>query len=121
MKTFKDALSKNMIGIYYGNRVLLPFHCHILKIVIENNIITDFSPNNKGAFINEYPEYTEIYFLDYPDLEEKITKYEVIKMVIVEKNEDLFDFNKHLKISLHLDENHRLLIKEIDENTILID
>lgn len=121
MKSLDIALKSNMTGIYYGNRVLLPFHCHILKIVIENDIITDFSPQNKGAFINEDPDFTEIYFIDYPELEENISRFENIKMILVEKGQDLFDLNTHRKIALHPEGNHILAIKELDENTIFID
>lgn len=121
MKSLDEILNNNFSGMYYGNRVLLPFHFHVLKIVIENNIITDFSIRNKGAYINEYPEFTEIYFLDYPDIEENISKFENIKMVIVEKGKDIFNFNDHRKIALHPEGNHILSIKELDENTIFID
>lgn len=121
MKSLDEVLKNNLKGIYYGNRILLPFQCHILKIVIENHIITDFSLANKGAYLNETPFYTEIYFLDYKDLGEKISRYENIKMIVVEKGKDIFDFSQHRKIALHPEENHNILIKELDENTIFID
>jgi hypothetical protein len=121
MKSLDEVLKMSLTGMYYGNRVLLPFHCHILKIVIEKDIITDFSIRDKGAFINEVQEYTEIYFIDYPELEENISKYENIKMIVVEKGKDLFDFNNHRKIALHPEGKHILTIKELDENTIFID
>lgn len=121
MKTLDEVIKQNAGGMYYGNRVLLPFSCYILKIGIENNIIMDFSPSNKGAFIFEQPDFTEIYFLDYNDLEENISKFENIKMIVVEKGKDLFDFKNHRKIALHPLEQHKLQIKELDENTIFID
>jgi hypothetical protein len=121
MKSLDEVLKMSLSGMYYGNRVLLPFHCHILKIVIEKDIITDFSIRDKGAYINEVSEYTEIYFIDYPELEENISKYENIKMIVVEKGKDLFDFNNHRKIALHPEGKHILTIKELDENTIFID
>jgi hypothetical protein len=121
VKSLDEVISNKLDGMYYGNRVLLPFHCHILKIVIENKIITDFSFRENGAYVNEHPEYTEIYFLDYPNLEESISKFENIKMIVVEKGKDIFNFNNHRKIALHPESNHQLLIKELDENTIFID
>lgn len=121
MKSLDEVLKENLTGIYYGNRVLLPFHCHFLKIVIENDIITDFSKQHKGATIRETPDYTEIYFCDYPDLEENISKFENIKMIIVEKGKDIFNINEHRKIALHPEGKHILLIKELDENIIFID
>lgn len=121
MKSLTEVLNNNLNGMYYGNRVLLPFRCHILKIVIENNIITDFSIRNKGAYINENEDFTEIYFLDYPDIEQSISKFENIKMIIVEKGKDIFNFDLHKKIALHPEGNHLLSIKELDENTIFIE
>ena len=121
MKSLDEILQNNITGIYYGNRVLLPFHFTALKIVIENDIITDFSIREKGAYVNEYSDYTEIYFMDYPNLEANISKYENIKMIIVEKGNDIFDFNTHRKIAIRPEGNHILSIKEIDENTIFIE
>jgi hypothetical protein len=121
MKSLDEILQNNINGMYYGNRVLLPFHFTPLKIVIEKDIITDFSIREKGAYVNECPEFTEIYFIDYPVLEENISKFENIKMVIVEKGKDIFDFNTHRKIAIKPEGNHVLSIKELDENIIFIE
>ncbi|RPI70878.1 MAG: hypothetical protein EHM47_11345 [Ignavibacteriales bacterium] len=121
MKSLDEILQNKINGMYYGNRVLLPFHFTALKIVIEKDIITDFSIRDKGAYVNEHHDYTEIYFMDYPDLETNISKYETIKMVIVEKGKDIFDFSTHRKIAIRPEGSHVLSIKEIDENTIFIE
>lgn len=121
MLTISEVLRENKKGLYYGNRVLLPFHCTILKIVIEKDNIYDFSIREKGAFVNEGQDYTEIYFVDYPDLDANISKYENIKMIVVDKGKDIFDFANHRKIALHLESNHLLSIQEPDENTIFIE
>jgi len=121
MKSLDEILQNNINGMYYGNRVILPFHFTALKIVIEKDIITDFSIREKGAYLNENPDFTEIYFIEYPELETNISKYENIKMVIVEKGKDIFDFNMHRKIAIRPEGNHILSIKEIDKNTIFIE
>lgn len=121
MKSLDEILKNNITGMYYGNRVLLPFHFTPLKIVIEKDIITDFSIREKGAYVNHTPEYTEIYFIDYPVLAESISKYENIKMIIVEKGKDIFDFSTHRKIAIRPESNHILSIKELDEHTIFIE
>lgn len=121
MNSLDEILKNNINGMYYGNRVLFPFHCTVLKIVIEKDIIQDFSIREKGAYVNETPEFTEIYFIDYPDIEANISKYENIKMVIVEKGKDIFDFSTHRKIAIRPEGNHVLSIKELDENTIFIE
>jgi len=121
MFSISQVLKENKPGLYYGNRVLLPFHCTILKIVIEDDVITDFSIGDKGAYVNETPDFTEIYFIDYPDLESNISKYENIKMIVVDKAKDIFDLKTHRKIALHPEGNHILSIKELDDNTIFIE
>ena len=121
MLTINEVLKGKKRGLYFGNRVLLPFHCTILKIVIEDDVITDFSIGEKGAYLNEAQDFTEIYFVDYPDLEASISKYENIKMIVVDKGKNIFDFSNHRKIALHPEGNHLLSIKELDENTIFIE
>lgn len=121
MKKLSDVLKSNLTGMYYGNRVLLPFECHVLKIVIENDLLTDFSSSAKGAEINIDDDYMEIYFHDYPNLAEVITDYENIKMVVVERGKDIFNFDNHLKIVLHPEEKHILKIEQLDDDTIFID
>ena len=121
MKTIKEVLDKKLTGLYFGNRVLLPFHCHILKLNIENDLITDFSPCCKGVHISETLDFMEIYFHDYKDLAEVLTKYESIKMIVVEKGIDVFDIKNHLKIALHVEAKHKLRIEELGEDQIFIE
>lgn len=68
MKSLDEVLKKNLSGLHYGNRILLPFEAHFLKIYIEKDLITDFSPSSKGAYINVTDDFTEIYFNEYEDL-----------------------------------------------------
>lgn len=121
MKSLNEVISSKINGMYYGNRVILPFSVHLLKIVIENDIITDFGPGSKGAYVAENDDFMEIYFNDYKDLFEVITKYENIKMIVVEKGKDVFDFKNHIKIALHPEEKHKLVIEKLSEDTIFID
>jgi hypothetical protein len=121
MKSIDEVLKSKLDGLYFGNRVLLPFSCHILKLSIENDLITDFSPCCKGVHISENPDFTEIYFHDYKDLAEVITKYESIKMIVVEKGIDVFDKDNHVKIGLHPEAKHKLRIEELSEDQIFIE
>ena len=121
MKTLDEVLKNNLNGLHYGNRALLPFAANVLKINIENDLITDFGSSSKGAHININEDYTEIYFLEYDDLEDVITKYENIKLILVEKGKDIFDLNNHRKIALHPEDKHILKISELDKETIFID
>ena len=121
MKTLREVLDKKITGLYYGNRVLLPFSCHVLKLNIERDLITDFSPCCKGVHISETEEFMEIYFHDYKDIGESVGKYEKIKMIVVEKGKDVFEVKNHISIALNPIENHVLEIEQLDENIIFIE
>lgn len=119
MKTIEEVLKNKLTGLHYGNRVLLPFVADVLKAVIENDIITDFSSTKTGAHYNIHDEFTEIYFYDYKNLSEVVSKFETIKLIVVEKGKDIFDFSNHIKLALHLQEKHKLAIETLNDNDIL--
>jgi len=121
MKSISEVLKEKKSGLYFGNRVLLPFSCHILKLNIENDLITDFSPSFKGVHVSENDDFMEIYFYDYKDLGDVISKYEAIKMIVVEKGKDVFDTKNHIALALYPEENHQLTIEKLGENQIFIE
>ena len=121
MKSLSEVLKEKKSGLFFGNRILLPFSCHILKLNIENDLITDFSSCCKGVYVSENPDFMEIYFHDYKDLGEVITKFEDIKLIVVEKGKDVFNTKNHITISLHPEENHNLRIEKLGENQIFIE
>ena len=121
MNTIDEVLKNNINGLYYHNRVILPFTAHFLKIIVNADIITDFSPNSKGVFIREKEDFTDLYFKAYKELNKSVTKYEAIKMVVVEKGKDVFDFKNHLKISLYLEKKHKVKIEECDHDILFLE
>jgi len=121
MKKLSEVLENGIKGLHYGNRVLLPFSAEILKIVIGREIITDFSKGPHGASVRVSTDYTEIYFYDYKDLEEELAKYEVIKIVLVEQGQDIFNFKNHILIELDPIEKHNLLIAKIGDDLIFFE
>jgi len=121
MKTIKEVLNGNGSGLYYGNRVLLPFKAEILKIVIDSNIITDFSKKQHGASVRVTDNYTEIYFCDYKNLEEELTEYDVIKLVLVQQEESIFKIENHIPIELAIESKHKLSIKQIGDDKIFFE
>ena len=121
MKTITEILSSGGTGLHYGNRIVLPFHCHFLKVIIENDIITDFSSSSKGIFIREKEDFTDVYFLDYKNLQESVSKYENIKMLVVEKGKSIFNQDNHLKLVAYLEENHNVKIEKTDEDILFIE
>ena len=121
MRTIEEVLKNNIGGLFYGNRVLLPFRADILKAIIEKDIITDFSTTHKGAQYNITDSFTEIYFLDYKELAESISEFETIKLVVVEKVKDVFEHSNHKRLILHIKEKHLLKIEEANGEILFIE
>lgn len=121
MKTIDQVLEEKSGGLYYGNRVLLPFEVNILKAIIENDIVTDFSASSDDAEYTVFDDFTEIYFYNYKNLSSDVTEYETIKLIVVEEEKDLFDTKNHRKIALHVQENHHLKIEELGDDIMLVD
>lgn len=116
-----EAIEEKKSGFCFGNRLLLPFHGYVLKIVVDNDIIMNFSRASKEAVIGETEAFTEIYILQHENLKEVVSKYETIKLLIVEKGKDVFDKNNHIKLLLRLGEDHLLTIEKTDEDTLFIE
>ena len=121
MKSLSEVIKEKKSGLFFGNRILLPFSCHILKLNIENDLITDFSPSHKRVHVSENPDFMEMYFYDYKDISEYISKYEAIKLIVVEKGKDVFNTKNHITLALHPEENHHLRIEKLGENQIFIE
>lgn len=121
MKKLKEVLQNKVAGMYYGNRILLPFKVDILKAIIENDIIMDFSDFSEDAEYEIKEDRTELYFYGYKDLSDFVTKYETIKLVVVEEGDDIFNEKSHQRIILHIKEKHTLEIEQAGENDIFIE
>jgi len=115
------ALQEKKCGLYYGTRVILPFAADILKAVIDKDMITDFSPMSDGAYYEIQENFTEIYFFDHEDILKDVSKYETIKLIIVDEDDDMFDFSTHRKISLNPIEHHKLELTELGDDVLFIE
>jgi len=121
MNSIKEVLDKKLFGLHYFNRLILPFQANFIKVIVEDEIIIDFSPNRKGIFIEEKDDFTNVYFYGYKDLKKVVTKYENIKMVIVEKSKNIFDFNNHIKLALYLEEKHKVRIEKCEDEILFLE
>ncbi len=84
--SLENIIKNKETGLYYGNRLILPFKAYFLKIVIEKDVITDFSNNpNSGVLIEEEEKFTNIYFLEYKKLDSDVSQFHGIKLLLVEK------------------------------------
>jgi len=121
MYTLNEVIEKKLNGFCYGNRILLPFKAQLLKVVIESDIITDFSRSSKGIQIVDQKDFLDLYFLEYKRLSDTLSAYEAIKIVLVEEGKDVFDWNNHRKIALYLTEKHKVTIEETDADILFIE
>ncbi|GAB1349631.1 hypothetical protein MASR1M107_18450 [Ignavibacteriales bacterium] len=119
--TIKSCLTEKKTGFLYGNRLILPFKARFLKVVVEKDIITDFSPSSKGINIVEEDLYTSLYFLEYRSLRDTLSKYENIKLVVVEKDDDIFNVDKHMKLAVYKTETHVANIEETEHDILFIE
>lgn len=118
MKTLQNAIDEAVKALYYGNRLLLPFKVDILKIVIENDIITNFNSDKHDAKYFVRDSFTEIYFNDFKDIGAHAKDNDIIKMTVVEKGNDLFDTKKHIAIGLTYFSGHQLNIDKLDDEIL---
>lgn len=121
MKKLNDILTGKKSGLYYGNRILLPFRVEILKIVIEHDILMNFSKKSKEASYEIKENYTEIYLHNFSDLQSISSKYEMLKFVVVKEGDDIFNFENHIRISAIPEDNHSLKIDDLDEDILFIE
>lgn len=119
-RTIKEALEKDLNGFYIGNRLILPFHCQFIKMIVENEIITEFKDTD-DVKIHHSPKNTSVYFRYIGRLKSLINSYKNIKIIIAEYDVDLCDINNHYKLICDLDDNHLVKIYEPDENVIFIE
>jgi hypothetical protein len=119
--SLSETVKNKNYGLYYGSRLILPFKAHFLKIILNDDIYTDFSPGSKTVALIEQPSFTDVYFKEIENIADELSRYESIKMVVVEIGKDIFDFNNHLKIALYPEEKHRLKIELTDEDILFIE
>jgi len=121
MAELSEILKTESKGLYYRNRLILPFQGIFLKIIINDDEIMDFSPESEAIYIMENENFTDIYFKEYKHLKDVVSKYEAIKIVVVEKGMDIFNFDNHKKIAVYLEDKHQVSIREIDEDILFIE
>ncbi len=121
MSKIDDIINRKKNGLFYNNRLILPFKANILKIIVDTDIYTDFSSGSKDIQIIENDNFTDIYFKQYKSLVEVVSKFEAIKMVLVDKDDDIFDFSKHKKIAVYLGEKHKTTIEFTEDDILFIE
>jgi hypothetical protein len=88
-------------GFYIGNRLILPFRCNILKLVVDSHIFTEFV-GNKDVKLSQEAQNTSIYFREVGRLSEFEGAYQSIKLLIAGESDDLTDKSNHIVVICHI-------------------
>lgn len=110
-KTIKKALEQNKHGFYIGQRIILPFRCQIIKIMMEGKILTEVV-GSEDIKIQQDPKNTSIYVRSIGRLATYAGSYKVIKLILCEWEDDLCDLENHIKLVCEIQEGHKVTIKQ---------
>jgi hypothetical protein len=118
--TIKEALAQNRKGYHIGNRLILPFRCQLIKVIAEGHIITEMVGGN-DIKLQQDPHNTSIYFRHMGQLRNNFSKYEVIKLIACEWDDDLCDMSKHIKLVCGIGEKHEVTIEQPNDDMLFIE
>lgn len=118
--TIHNALDNNLTAYYIGNRLILPFKCQLIKVIVESHIFTDMSGSDELK-IEQGPRNTSIYIKNTGMLRSFFDTYKTIKMVCSEYDTDLTDAEKHVKLVCRIGEKHQATIETPGEDILFIE
>lgn len=119
-KTIKQSLTNEYKGFYIGQRIILPFKCQIIKLIVKGEIITEMV-GSSDVKISQDPKNTSIYFRSVGKLSNFIGSYQAIKMIVCEWDDNLCDIDNHVKIICEIGENHEVEIHTPDDDMLFIE
>ena len=118
--TITEAVKAKKNGFYIGQRLILPFRCQVIKMMVEGEIYTEFV-GSKHVKISQDPKNTSIYFRSTGRLDNLVDTYNVVKLILCEWESDLTDTRNHIKVVCEMEENHVVLITEPDDDILFIE
>ncbi|MCC6549409.1 MAG: hypothetical protein IT279_05005 [Ignavibacteriaceae bacterium] len=121
MASLSELLAQGTDGMFFGNRLILPFRCELLKVIIDDDIITDFSTSERGIVLRYADGFMDVYCLDYKNLKDAVSKFEAVKFIAVENGEDIFDEGKHIKFVVYLKEKNKTRIELADKDILFFE
>lgn len=113
--TIKEQIKSGANGFYIGSRMILPFKCQFIKLIVDNHIVTEFV-GNSHIKVSQEERNTSIYFRESGKLNDFEGSYEYIKMIISGLGDDLCDKDQHLKIICSIEENHIVKLELAEDN-----
>ena len=114
-ETIKQQIRAGAEGFYIGSRMILPFKCQLIKLIVDNHIVTEFVGNNHIK-VSQEVKNTSLYFRESGKLNQFEGSYEYIKMIICDLNDDLCDRKNHLKVICSIEENHVIKLELAEDN-----
>ena len=118
--TIKNALENNRNAYYIGNRLILPFKCQLIKVIVESHIFTDMSGSD-DLKIDQSPVNTSIIIKNTGMLRSFFDTYKTIKLVCSEYESDLSNIDNHIKLVCRIDENHEATIETPGDDILFIE
>lgn len=116
-KEITNVVNSDSKGFYVGNRLILPFKCQLLKLIVDGHIYTEFV-GNEDIKISQDPKNTSVYFREVGKLSHFEDTYKSIKMIVAGEDEDLTDHDKHLKLVCYIHD-HGAVDMEVPGDDIL--
>lgn len=111
----KEEIRGGATGFYIGSRLILPFKCQFLKLIVDNHIVTEFV-GSKHIKISQEEKNTSIYFTESGKLKDFEGSYEYIKFVIAGLSDDLCDKENHLRMVCSIEDNHIAKLELAEDN-----
>jgi len=118
--TIQQALAENKKGFHIGNRLILPFKCQLVKLIVRKEIYHEFV-GSKDIKVSQDFMNTSIYFRIVGDLNNMIGSYDMIKLIVAEFDADLCDPSTHHKLVCEMNDDHLVDVHIPDEDMIFIE
>ena len=119
-KKIYEALQEGRKGFHIGQRLILPFRCQVIKLIISGDIYTEMV-GGEHIKISQDPKNTSIYFRTSGRLRNMVDTYSVIKMIIAEWEDDLTEIGKHIKMVCETEDNHVVNIHQPSDDMLFIE
>lgn len=115
-----DSINSDSRGFYMGNRMILPFKCQLIKLIVDSHIYTEFV-GSKDIKISQDAQNTSIYFREIGRLSSFEDSYKSIKMIIAGLDEDLTDRRTHTKMICYILDNREIELEVPGEDIIFVE
>ncbi len=119
-KEIEAKLAEGTAGFYIGSRLILPFKCTIIKLIVDNHIFTEFV-GSEDVKVSQEAKNTSIYFRESGRLRHFEGSYESIKLIVAGLDEDLCDRATHLKVICSIKENHEAPLRMAGREDLFIE